>query len=355
MSILARFSIRYPGFALATDLELPGRGITALFGPSGSGKTTLLRAIAGLERWPGRLAINGDVWQDKGVFLPTHRRPLGYVFQEASLFPHLTVQGNIDYGALRCRSAANRVDRAAIIDLLGIGALLGRSPAHLSGGERQRVAIARALLTDPQLLLMDEPLAALDFARKNEILPYLEKLHDALDIPALYVSHSPEEVARLADHLVVLDASGVVAQGPLREVLGRIKLPIHLGEDVSVVFDARTVEHDAQWHLVRMTFPGGSLWVGDAGHPLGKQMRVRILARDVSITRERSAGSSIVNILPATVVEVAEDRDPAACLVRLQVGASPLVARVTRRSAAALNLTPGLDVWAQIKAVALIG
>lgn len=355
MSILARFSIRYPGFALAADLELPGRGITALFGPSGAGKTTLLRAIAGLERWPGRLAINGAIWQDEGTFLPTHRRPLGYVFQEANLFPHLTVQGNVDYGARRRGSTASRVDRAAIIELLGIESLLGRSPAHLSGGERQRVAIARALLTGPQLLLMDEPLAALDFARKNEILPYLEKLHDTLDIPALYVSHSPDEVARLADHLVVLDAGGVVAQGPLGEVLGRIKLPIHLGEDVSVVLDARTVEHDAEWQLVRMTFPGGSLWVGDAGHPLGKQMRVRILARDVSITRERCSGSSIVNILPATVVEVADDRDPAACLVRLQVGASPLVARLTRRSAAALNLAPGLGVWAQIKAVALIG
>jgi ABC-type sulfate/molybdate transport systems ATPase subunit len=227
--ILARFRHGYPGFTLDVDLELPSRGITALFGHSGSGKTTLLRCIAGLERPSnGYLAIDGALWQDDASFLPTHRRPIGYVFQEASLFPHLSVQGNLDYGAKRCGCRPTSADFQKVIDLLGIGALLDRKPDRLSGGERQRVAIARALLTAPRLLLMDEPLAALDLARKNEILPYLERLHDELEIPVLYVSHAPDEVARLADHLVVMDGGSAVAQGPLADVLSRIDLPIRL-------------------------------------------------------------------------------------------------------------------------------
>ncbi|HEX5394570.1 MAG TPA: molybdenum ABC transporter ATP-binding protein, partial [Rhodocyclaceae bacterium] len=193
--IEARFQIDWPGFLLDVDLQLPTKGVTALFGPSGSGKTSLLRCVAGLERAPGRLMVNGEVWQDERIFLPVHRRPLGYVFQEASLFPHLTVQGNLDFGAKRSKGR-DGVDRAAILDLLGIAHLLPRTPDKLSGGERQRVAIARALFTAPRLLLMDEPLAALDTQRKREILPYLERLHDSLSIPILYVSHAPDEVAR---------------------------------------------------------------------------------------------------------------------------------------------------------------
>ncbi|MDP1536360.1 MAG: molybdenum ABC transporter ATP-binding protein [Burkholderiales bacterium] len=243
--ILARFRHGYPGFTLDVDLELPSRGVTALFGHSGSGKTTLLRCIAGLERTAnGYLAIDGTLWQDGASFLPTHRRPIGYVFQEASLFPHLSVRGNLEYGAKRAQSLPAReggagggranlcrpasADFSHIVELLGIGTLLDRKPERLSGGERQRVAIARALLTAPRLLLMDEPLAALDLARKNEILPYLERLHDELEIPVLYVSHAPDEVARLADHLVVMDGGRAVAQGPLADVLSRIDLPIRI-------------------------------------------------------------------------------------------------------------------------------
>jgi molybdate transport system ATP-binding protein len=370
----ARFQLDFPGFSLDVDLALPSAGITALFGHSGSGKTTLLRAIAGLERVPGgRLVFDDETWQDDGVFLPTHRRPIGYVFQEASLFPHLSVRGNLDYGMKRrvasadfsgahgrtqnlpAREGGAGGGRDHIIDLLGIGHLLDRKPDRLSGGERQRVAIARALLTRPRLLLMDEPLAALDLARKEEILPYLEQLHEELRIPLLYVSHAPDEVARLADHLVVMEAGRALASGPLTETLARLDLPIRLGEDAGVVLDATVAEHDTEWHLARVDFPGGSLWVRDKGLPLGRHVRVRILARDVSLAHERIEGTSIVNTLPATVTALGADAHPALCLVRLDAGGVPLLARLTQRSAAALGLAPGMPVWVQIKAVALIG
>lgn len=355
-TIQARFKLTYPEFILDVDLELPGRGVTALFGHSGSGKTTLLRLIAGLAHAPdGHLTMKGEVWQDARTCLPTHKRPLGYVFQEASLFPHLTARGNLEYGMKR---SAERLDTAAldhVIDLLGIGGLLERRPHQLSGGERQRVAIARALALKPRLLLMDEPLSALDLKRKQEILPYLERMHDELDIPVLYVSHAPDEVARLADHIVVLEAGKVVAQGLLAETLARVDLPIRLGEDAGVVLEGTIAELDAQWHLARVDFAGGSLWVRDSGVPLGQHVRVRILARDISIALVAQADSSILNVLPATIEQLSDDTHPALALVRLNAGGVPLVARITRRSAAKLALCPGLKVWAQIKAVALVG
>jgi molybdate transport system ATP-binding protein len=357
-AINARFRLDWPGFTLDVDLALPGRGVTALFGHSGSGKTTLLRCIAGLERPPlGVLTVNGEVWQDEQRWRPTHRRPLGYVFQEASLFPHLTVLDNLRYGMKRI-APAQRVGLDQAIALLGIGALLDRKPDRLSGGERSRVGIARALAVSPRLLLMDEPLAALDHDRKQEILPYLEKLHDELEIPLFYVSHAPDEVARLADHLVVLEQGKCLANGPLGETLARLDVPIRLGEDAGVVIDATVASRDPQWHLASVEFPGGRLWVRDSGLPVGHRMRVRVLARDVSISLERIEGSSIQNTLPAKVVAIADDTHPALALVRLELGrsgTSPLIARLTRRSAAALGLTPDMVVWAQIKAVALIG
>lgn len=361
--IRARFKLDWPGFTLDVDLNLSARGVTALFGHSGSGKTTLLRCMAGLERAPmGHLTVNGEVWQDDGHpgqrggghWLPTYQRPLGYVFQEASLFSHLTVLGNLCYGLKRVTGAA-RVSLDQAIELLGIGHLLHRKPDQLSGGERQRVGMARALALSPRLLLMDEPLAALDLKRKQEILPYLERLHAELDIPVLYVSHSPDEVARLADHIVVMDAGRAVAAGPLKDTLARLDLPIHLGEDAGVVLDAVVVERDAQWLLARVEFPGGSLWVRDGGHALCQAVRVRILARDVSIALQRITHTSIQNCLSAVVDEIADDDHPALSLVRLKVGPSPVLARLTRRSAVRLGLAPGLPVWAQIKAVALIG
>jgi molybdate transport system ATP-binding protein len=355
-NIQARFQHRYAGFTLDVDLKLPGKGVTALFGPSGCGKTTLLRCMAGLTRASqGQLTVNGTVWQSDAVYMPTHQRPLGYVFQEANLFQHLNVRRNLLYGQARVPSAQQRITLSSVVDLLGIAQLLERMPQGLSGGERQRVAIARALLTSPRLLLMDEPLAALDVARKNEFLPYLERLHDELDIPVVYVSHAPDEVARLADHIVVMQEGRAVAVGPLTETLARLDLPIHLGEDAGVVLRAVVVERDAAWHLARVEFPGGSLWVRDAGHAIGHAVRVRILARDVSIALAPVAGVSIQNCLPATVEQMAQDYHPALSLLRLRVGESPLLARLTRRSAAGLQLESGKPVWVQIKAVALIG
>ncbi|MCM2307221.1 MAG: molybdenum ABC transporter ATP-binding protein [Sulfuritalea sp.] len=354
MSIAAQFKLAWPGFSLDVDLDLPGRGVTVLFGQSGCGKTTLLRCIAGLERGAGRLAVNGETWQDAGVFLPTHRRRLGYVFQDARLFAHLDVARNLDYARRRAASGNSRGD-AAIVELLGLGPLLERLPERLSGGEQQRVAIARALLSAPRLLLLDEPLAALDHARKQEILPYLERLRDELDIPVIYVSHAADEVARLADHLVVMDGGRAVAQGPLAETLARIDLPIRLGEDAGAVFAAVVAERDAEWHLARVEFDGGELWVRDSGVAVGRQVRVRILARDVSLANSRHDDVSIMNLLPATVLAHAAEDHPSAILVQLRVGGTKLLARLTRRSAQRLDLAPGREVWVQIKAVALIG
>ncbi len=352
--IKARFKLDWPGFTLDVDLALPGRGVTALFGHSGSGKTTLLRCLAGLEHAShGRLEFKGKIWQDEKTWLPTHQRPIGYVFQEASLFAHLNVLGNLNFG-LKRSAMAQRVGLEQAIELLGIGHLLDRKPDTLSGGERQRVGIARALAVGPEILLMDEPLAALDLKRKQEILPYLERLHDELAIPVIYVSHSPDEVARLADHIVAMDGGRVVADGPLVETLARLDLPIRLGEDVGVVLDATVGAVDSEWHLARVDFAGGSLWTRDRGVPTGKHVRVRVLARDVSLAVHHPEPSSIQNVLDGTVESMAADDHPGLLLVRVLIGASHLVARLTRRSAAQLGIAPGLPVSVQIKSVALM-
>mgnify|MGYP001252815936 FL=1 len=351
--IEARFQLDWPGFSLDVDLNLPARGVTALFGHSGSGKTTLLRCIAGLERAPqGRLVVDGEAWQDTGRWVPTHQRPIGYVFQEASLFAHLTVMGNLRYGMKRTQGAPQAgLDQS--IALLGIGHLLDRKPGTLSGGERQRAGMARALAVNPRLLLMDEPLAALDLQRKQEILPYLERLRDELDIPMLYVSHSPDEVARLADTLVVMDGGRVVASGPLASTLARIDLPIRLGEDAGTVLDGTVGAVDSEWHLARVDFSGGSLWVRDQGLPVGRRVRVRILARDVSLAEDPGT-SSIQNVLRGCVDAMTDDGHPGLALVRVRVGEAMLLARLTKRSAASLGVAPGRTLWVQMKSVALM-
>ncbi|MBK6998450.1 MAG: molybdenum ABC transporter ATP-binding protein [Rhodoferax sp.] len=360
--IEARFRLDWPKFCLDVDLKLPGKGVTALFGHSGSGKTTLLRCIAGLERAPlGRLAVEGAVWQDDTHWLPTHKRPIGYVFQEASLFAHLSVLGNLRYGMQRSGAAQGagdvggaRLEQA--IALLGIHHLLERKPDRLSGGERQRVGIARALAVSPRLLLMDEPLAALDSARKQEILPYLERLHEELDIPVLYVSHSPDEVARLADHLVAMEGGRVLSSGPLGETLTRLDLPIRLGEDAGAILEGVVGEVDQHWHLARVDFAGGSLWARDHGLPVGHHVRVRVLARDVSLAQEPGT-SSIQNVLRGEVDAIGDDDHPGLALVRMRIGPSGpsvLLARLTRRAMAALGVVTGKVLWVQVKSVALL-
>jgi len=351
-----RFRLDRDGFAMEVDLDLPQHGITALFGHSGSGKTTCLRVIAGLERVAGACVAFGDeTWQDdaRGVFVPVHRRALGYVFQEASLFSHLSVRGNLEFGRKRTASRERRFELVPVAELLGIRGLLDRAPAGLSGGERQRVAIARALLASPRLLLMDEPLAALDYRRKQEILPYLERLHDTLAIPILYVSHAPEEVARLADHLVLLDEGNVVASGPLNETLARADLPPIFARDAGVVLDTVVAAHEAD-ELSRLDFAGGKLLVGQRAEAVGARLRCRILARDVSLALDRPQGTSIVNLLRAEVIAITAADGPGQVLVQLRVGPTPLLARITARSLRELGIVPGQNVWAQVKGVALL-
>ncbi|MDX1458686.1 MAG: molybdenum ABC transporter ATP-binding protein [Marinobacter sp.] len=353
--ILARFATDFAGFSLNVDLELPGSGVTALFGHSGCGKTTVLRCIAGLQSCAGQLTVNGDVWQDDHTRLPVHKRPLAYVFQETSLFPHLSVNGNLNFGYRRTPAAQRRIHPSQVIDWLGLSPLLERRPDRLSGGERQRVAIARALLTSPRLLLMDEPLSALDHASKREILPYLETLRDSLDIPIVYVSHSAPEVARLADYIVMMDRGRVVTQGCLQETLARPDQPFALEKDAAVIVPAIIRERDAQWHLCRAEFEGGSLWLRDDRHPdPGSPVRLQILARDVSIALAANPDQSIQNLLPARVIDIAAEQHPGVATVRLQAGSTSFLSRITSRSAHQLGLSPGMEVCLQIKSVAIV-
>ena len=346
-------------FALDVSLALPGQGVSALFGPSGCGKTTLLRCLAGLERAPGgRVVVDGQVWQDDAanVFVPTHRRAIGVVFQEASLFEHLDVRANVEFGWKRLAPDERRVSVDQAVEWTAIAPLLKRAPAALSGGERQRVAIARALAVSPRVLLMDEPLAALDAARKAEILPAIERLNALSGITIVYVSHAIVEVARLADHVVLMDAGRVVACGPVGELLSRLDLPLPPGEDAGVVLRGQVGALDARWHLARLDVPGTAFWTRDPGLPVGQRIRLRVLARDVSLSLAEQPQSSIVNQIAATVEALGDDAHPSQVLVRVrtQDGASVLLARVTRRSAQALALAPGQAVWAMVKSVALL-
>jgi molybdate transport system ATP-binding protein len=352
-----RLTLPRADFALQVDLQLPARGITVLFGASGSGKTSLLRCVAGLERaQQAHVAIAGEVWQDDatGLFLPTHRRALGYVFQEASLFEHLDVQGNLDYGVRRARAPQARQQLQVAIELLGIAELLRRRPAQLSGGERQRVAIARALATAPRVLLLDEPMAALDLARRLEIMPWLERLRDELSIPMLYVTHSADELARLADHLVVLARGQVQAVGPVQQVLASLQSPVVVGEDAGVLLQGQIAERDGDWQLARVAFEGGELWVRDRDIPVGQTVRLRVLARDVSLTTTEPHHTSIQNHLPGRIDSIAPDAHPSQVLVRVRCGEAVLLARITRRAQALLHLQLGSIVWVQVKSVAVV-
>lgn len=342
-------------FVLDVSTQLPSQGVTAIFGFSGSGKTTFLRCVAGLEHAQmGLLTVGEDIWQDDSQFLPTYQRPIGYVFQEASLFEHLTGMGNLKFAMKRAPRDTSTESLQQIIDLMGIESVLERFPKQMSGGERQRVAIARALLIQPRLLLMDEPLASLDNQRKQEILPYLAKLRLTLDIPILYVTHSVDEIAQLADHVLVLEEGRIVAQGDIREVFNRTDLKALSGFDTGAIWQGKLLERESDWHLVKVAFQGTQLWVRDTDEVLGSQIRVRILARDVSLARSANDESSILNRLPATIIDIHPDRDNAMVLVRLRCGDEVLIARVTRCSRQMMQLEVGQDVWAQIKSVAIV-
>jgi molybdate transport system ATP-binding protein len=355
-TITTRFFLDYGEFKFDVDLRLPGSGVTVLFGPSGSGKTTLLRCIAGLQRAPrGFLKINGEVWQDseRGVFVPTHKRPLGYVFQEASLFPHLTVAGNLQFGRKRIGKTSNAVDLQQVIELLGIGHLLTRMPERLSGGERQRIAIARALALNPEVLLMDEPLASLDLQRKQEILPFLGRLNREFNIPVLYVTHSQQEVAQLADTLVIMADGRALASGPMAETLSRLDVPLAHDREAATVWPVTVIEHETDYHLTRVAFAGGSLSLPAIDAAVGTPLRVQIYARDASICLEAPSATSILNVLPATITGLADGRDGQS-VVRLRVGNQALLAHITRKSALLLGLQVGMGVYVQIKGTSIL-
>jgi len=360
MTIDVQFRAQRGAFSLDVGLKLPARGVTALFGHSGSGKTTMLRAMAGLEHCAGSMLFGDEIWQDhaQGVFLTAEKRPIGYVFQEASLFGHLSVQDNLEFGFRRTPVSKRRVDMLETVEWLGLGDLLQRSPVNLSGGERQRVAIARALLTSPELLLMDEPLSALDGAAKAAIMPYLERLHAELSIPVVYVTHAVEEVSRLADHIVQLEAGRVVAEGPALSILSDLHRPAMAGEEPGAVIEASIREHDDAHHLSELVLPCGQVVLAprlaaDAGSPV----RIRIPAREVSISLRVPEGTSILNILPGRILDH-EEGDPGRVLVQLELEvkkgkSTRLLSRISRYSWDRLGLREGMVVQAQIKSMGL--
>jgi molybdate transport system ATP-binding protein len=329
--------------------------VTALFGRSGAGKTTVINAVAGLLRPDrGRISADGVVLTDTaaGIQLPPHRRRIGYVFQDARLFPHLTVRQNLLYGRWFAPRGGAGAGFDRIVDLLGIAPLLARRPGALSGGERQRVAIGRAILSNPRLLLLDEPLAALDEARKAEILPYLERMRDELKLPVLYVSHAMSEVARLAGTVVLMEAGRVTAAGPTAEILSDPVLAPGLGlREAGALLAVRVAAQDPDG-LTRLDSAAGPLWLPHVAAPAGAVLRVRILAQDVMLAVGRPEGISALNILPATVRDLRLGDGPGA-LVRLDAGGETVLARITRRSADALALAPGMEVFAILKAVSV--
>lgn len=347
---------RLGDFALDAEFACGTGGIVALFGRSGVGKTTVVNALAGLLRPDrGRIAVNGDVLFDsgRGIDIPPERRRVGYVFQEGRLFPHYSVQGNLRYGERRVPSGQHAAGFEQVVELLGLAPLLERRPRELSGGEKQRVALGRALLAGPRVLLMDEPLAALDQVRKEEIMPFIERLRDELALPIVYVSHAMEEIIRLADTMVLMDGGGVAAVGPVEELTGRLDLrPLTGRYEAGAALPAAVAGHDSTHGLTRLSFAGGTLQVPRVDLPVGAQLRVRIRARDVALALEAPPACSILNVFRGTVAEIGEGGGPLVDL-RLDVGGAPLWSRITMKSLAALDLREGREVYAMVKAVAV--
>ena len=348
-------SLERRDFSLRAEFEIPARGVLGIFGHSGSGKTTLLRCIAGLENdASGQIILNRQHWLSARRSLPTHRRNLGYVFQDSRLFPHKTVQKNLDYGALRQQpsAAGNGVDSRHLLELLAIGHLLQRKPHELSGGEKQRVAIARALLKNPDILLMDEPLASLDDSRKQEILPYLERLHDELNIPMLYVSHSLPEVSRLCDYMLVLEQGRVVFTGDTHAALVDAASPLSHARNAAAMLEGVALQHDPDYELTTIQTAAGNRLLVQGALALGQKTRLRIKANDVSLCHSRPAGSSILNILEGIVTECMDEVE-GTVLLKVNCAGDDLLVRISRFSYVALKLEPGAGIFAQIKSVSI--
>ena len=356
--LAANFDLIFSSFHLQVNIDVPAEGVIAVFGPSGCGKTSLLRCMAGLERSPtGSMTLDTYTWQNEnqGVFVPVSRRPIGYVFQEPRLFPHLTVQANLDYGWKRTAKSAQQISRDQVIQVLDIERLLDRRPSSLSGGEQQRVSIARALLTSPKVLLMDEPLSSLDIQRKREILPFIKKLNAEFLIPTVYVSHDLNEIVELAKTVVLLKEGTVTGSGPIEKVFSQLNLRHLIPEShLGALIDTTVIEHDLEFGLTKLTFSGGHLQVPHQFRKIGERLRVQILAKDVSvISSPPSFQTSVLNVLEASVVEIGEvNTEHPFVDIKLDIGC-PILATITRKSLATLKLFPGQRVYAQIKAVAL--
>ena len=353
--IQARFAVDFADFSLDVDLSLPAQGFTVIIGTSGSGKSTLLRCIAGLQSsQTSYLQIGTQTWADSQhqLCLPPHQRAVGYVSQHANLFPHLSVADNINYGCKRLPSPPSAIKLQALIERLGIAHLMNRTPITLSGGEQQRVAIARALALEPEILLMDEPLSALDWQRKDEILPYLQDLQHHLAIPILYVTHSWQEMAQLADHVVVLDQGRQIANGSLNAILHHPQCH-RTAHDIFSVWNVKVQAHDPIFALTQVQADGGELWLPQLDRPIGCELRLQLYARDISICLNQPATTSILNILPAQIEHI-QDLNPGQCLIHLRLGSEPLWAQITRRSCHGLSLQPGQAVYVQIKSCSVL-
>ena len=352
MTIKMKYKITRGGFEFDVDIKLPSRGVTAIFGPSGCGKTTLLRVMAGLEHYKtGYLKVDKDIWQDKEVFVQPHKRAVGYVFQEASLFPHLNVRENLEYGINRGLGVGDMDSLQGAIKLLGIEKLLDRNIGQLSGGETQRVAIARALAMKPKVLLMDEPLSALDNKRKKEIMPYLNKLHSELEIPLIYVSHSVEEVSQLSDHVVLMDEGKVVEQGDISDMLHALEGSNNNANDANTIMEGKISDHDDG--LTGINFPIGKIYVVKNALGIGEFARLRIMAKDVSISLNHHEDTSIINITKVVIDDI-KSISESCVLVKLLSGDGYLLALITNRSMKKLKLCNGMEVYAQIKGASLI-
>lgn len=338
-------------FQLDVVGETPLRGITGVFGPSGAGKTSFLRCLAGLEASArGSVSLGDEDWQNANLRRPTQQRHIGYVFQDARLFPNMSVRGNLEFG--QRRSKIQHYEFESVVEVLGLDKLLEQSPSSLSGGESQRVALGRALLRSPELILMDEPLAALDAARREEVLPFLERAHAKWRTPILYVSHNIDEICRVCDRLLIVDAGRLLAAGELQQVLLHTDLPVLAGSEAGAVLRAKRTDYDERFDLSRIDTGSVELWVPGALPETEQDVRIRIRANDVSLCLERPEKTSILNVLPAEVRRISGE-EGASSLLHLSIGKDFILARITRRSLVDLEIREGSKVYAQIKSIAV--